>query len=83
MVKDLGKKEVDRDRILSKKGEVGDILVPSSIFQDRDVSPFEALVKYLRDNEKLRFREISILLRRDERNIWTVYRRAKKKKNEE
>ena len=54
--------------------------VPVSIFKDRKFSVLEAIVSYLRDNFNLRYSEIALLLRRDERNIWTVYNRAKKKK---
>jgi len=54
-------------------------LIPVSIFKDRKFSVLEALVSYLRDNFNLRYSEIATLLARDERNIWTVYNRAKKK----
>jgi len=62
-----------------KKEVLVDVLVPCSVFKDRRMSLFEALVKYLRENEKLSFKEISVLLNRDTRNIWTVYNRGKKK----
>ena len=50
-----------------------------SIFKKEKLSPFEAIVKYLKDDMKLTYHEIGILLNRDERNIWTVYNRARKK----
>jgi len=53
--------------------------IPVSIFKDRKFSVLEALVSYLKDNFNLRYSEIAALLTRDERNIWTVYNRAKKK----
>ena len=53
--------------------------IPVSIFKDRKLSVLEALVSYLKDNFNLRYREIAVLLNRDERNIWTVYNRYKKK----
>ena len=53
--------------------------IPVSIFKDRKFSVLEALVSYLRDNYNLRYIEISKLLNRDERNIWGVYDKAKKK----
>jgi DNA-directed RNA polymerase specialized sigma24 family protein len=34
---------------------------------------------YTLDTKKLSYAEIGRLLNRDERNIWTVYQRAKKK----
>ena len=54
--------------------------VPVSIFRDRTLSVLEALVLYLK-NTGLTFKEISLHLNRDQRTIWTVYNRAKKKKN--
>ena len=53
--------------------------VPVSIFRNRNLSVLENLVSYLKDNFNLRYSEISVLLNRDERNIWTAYNRAKKK----
>ena len=53
--------------------------IPVSIFTDRKLSVLEAIVSYLKDNFNLRYSEIAFLLKRDERNIWTVYNRAKKK----
>ncbi|MBW2984589.1 hypothetical protein KY361_05710 [Candidatus Woesearchaeota archaeon] len=53
--------------------------IPVSIFKKEKLSPFEAIVKYLKDDMKLTYHEIGILLNRDERNIWTVYNRARKK----
>ena len=54
--------------------------IPVSVFVDRRFSVLEAIVCYLRDRFKLRYSQIAILLNRDERNIWTVYKRAMKKK---
>ena len=54
--------------------------IPVSILQNRKLSVLEAIVSYLKDNFNLRYSQIAILLNRDERNIWTVYNRYKKKK---
>ena len=54
--------------------------VPVSVFKDRKFSVLEVIVSYLKDNFNLRYSEIAALLARDERNIWTVYNRYKKKK---
>ncbi len=54
--------------------------VPISILKDRSLSGFEAIVEWLKEKPKLSFHEISVLLNRDERNIWTVYHRAKLKR---
>jgi len=53
--------------------------IPISIFKNRRFSVLEAIVSYLKDKFGLRYSEISALLNRDERNMWAVYNRAKKK----
>ena len=53
--------------------------IPISIIKDRKLSVLESIVSYLKDEFNLRYSEIAAILRRDERNIWTVYNRAKKK----
>jgi hypothetical protein len=54
-------------------------LIPVSIFNKPKLSPFEAIVKYLKEEKGLNYHQIGEILNRDERNIWTVYNRAKKK----
>lgn len=53
--------------------------IPVSIFKESRLTPFELIVRYLKDTKKLSYAEIGRLLNRDDRNIWTVYQRAKKK----
>ena len=75
----------------AKKGLIEDKLASSisslhiSAFTARKttLTVFEALVYYLKDTKGIRYREIAMLLGRDERNIWTVYSRANKKKRGE
>ncbi len=57
------------------------IKIPSYILKDRTLSVLETLVEYLKEKLNLTYHEISILINRDERNIWTVYSRAKKKRS--
>jgi DNA-directed RNA polymerase specialized sigma24 family protein len=54
-------------------------MIPVSIFSKEKLSPFETIVMYLKEKQGLNYHEIGALLNRDERNIWTVYNRAKKK----
>ena len=63
----------------SKKISKRDLLIDPIIFLNEQLSPFEAIVLYYKDEKHLRFREIGQILGRDERNIWTVYTRATKK----
>lgn len=58
--------------------------IPTAIFKDRSVSVLEAVVRFLKEKHNLSYHEIAVLLNRDDRTIWTVYSRVKKKlqKNE-
>ena len=54
--------------------------VPIPVIQDRSVSVLEAITEYLKENLNLRYCQIAPLLNRNDRTIWTVYKRAKKKR---
>ena len=54
------------------------ILVPVYIFSG-NLSPAEAVTKYLRENCQLSYSELSKLIGRDERSAWANYKRASKK----
>jgi predicted DNA-binding protein (UPF0251 family) len=53
--------------------------IPVSIFKSRHFSMLESIVFYLRTNYALSFNQISQLLGKNYRTIWTVYKRALKK----
>ncbi|MDD5086475.1 MAG: hypothetical protein PHV16_01855 [Candidatus Nanoarchaeia archaeon] len=53
--------------------------IPISVFANRDVGLLEALTIYLKENESMRNHEIAEILNRDERTIWTSYKRANEK----
>ena len=57
----------------------GDIKIPLQHFTDRSLSVLESLVSYLKENFNLSLHDIASLLQRDDRTIWTVYHRYKKK----
>ncbi|MBD3260055.1 hypothetical protein GF371_05525 [Candidatus Woesearchaeota archaeon] len=52
--------------------------VPVEAFGTK-LSPSESLIKFLKENEKENYHEIAVELNRDERGIWSGYRRAKQK----
>lgn len=52
--------------------------VPSFAFNKR-LSGLESICKYLKEDLGLSFHEIALILNRDDRTIWTTYKRAKKK----
>ncbi len=68
-----------RDALAVPKGEC---FFPVFILANRELSVLEAIVSYLKDELGLRFSEIAAAMHRDQRNVWTVYSRARKKLQE-
>lgn len=60
--------------------EFSDYDIEISVLSDRKFSILESIVMFLKDKKNLTFHKIALLLDRDDRTIWTVYSRAKKKK---
>jgi len=56
-----------------------DFNVPISIFSNLKLSILESIVKYLKEEMKFSYHNIAVLLKRDDRTIWTIYNRAIKK----
>jgi hypothetical protein len=52
---------------------------PVSIFKNRDLGILESLVKYLREEKGFSLAKIAVLLKRDNRTIWSTYEQSKKK----
>ena len=67
-------------RVTDKPKQVSEkiLFVPLNIFVSK-LSMLEALVKFLKDDQGLKFSEIAKLLNRDQRTIWTVYNRSRGK----
>ena len=59
--------------------EISPYSIPVKILQDRNLSVLENIVSYLKDTFGLAYHKIALLLNRNDRTIWTVYQRAKKK----
>lgn len=53
--------------------------IPVSILKDEKYSALEAITRFLKDEFNLTYSEISDLIKRDQRTIWTVYNRSKRK----
>ena len=53
--------------------------IPIDVIRDRNFSIFESIVKFLKEKRSLSYHDIAVLLNRDDRTIWTVYNRARKK----
>ena len=60
----------------SKNNNAG---IPIGIFNNDIISSLEAIVKFMREVLKLRFRDISKLLNRSGKTIWATYYNASKK----
>jgi len=56
-------------------------LLPVSVLRNLDFTLLENIVSYLKEKLDFTYHEIAVLLHRDDRTIWTVYQRAKKKRN--
>lgn len=56
-----------------------DFFVPISVFSNLKLSILESIVKYLKEESKLTYHNIAVLLKRDDRTIWTIYNRSLKK----
>ena len=57
----------------------GQIFIPIEIFTNTKLSMLESVVNFLKEELGLKYNEISALIKRDQRTVWTVYRRALKK----
>jgi len=62
---------------------VGAILtIPVSIFKNTELSAFETVCRYLKDEAKLSYHYIAVALDRDDRTIWSTYNNSLKKRKE-
>ena len=69
------KKKYPKGFVINKTG----FWVPVNIFSNTKLSALEAIVSYLKEEFSLTYHEIALMLKRDERTIWAVYQRARKK----
>ena len=57
--------------------------IPLSLFRERKLSVLETLVMHLRDEYGMTYHQIAVLIRRDDRTVWTAASRAKEKQKHE
>lgn len=72
---DQTKKKYPKKFIISDKKFV----IPVSIFSKEKLSAQESIVVYLRDELNFSYHKIALVLKRNDRTIWTVYSRAREK----
>ena len=53
--------------------------IPVSVIADTPLSALECVVCHLKEEFPLTYHEIAVLMERDDRTIWTVYQRARRK----
>ena len=80
MNSDIYKKEGLEYTENSKNPSGNYVRIPVSLFKDRSLSVLEVLVEYLKEEMHFTFHEIAVMTNRDDRTIWTVYSRVKKKR---
>jgi hypothetical protein len=61
-----------------KLGRKEGVFIPFRILRGK-LSALESVVVYLKEEKEMSLHQIGLLLKRDDRTIWTVYNRAKKK----
>ena len=59
--------------------EKAEFFIPLKTLNQRILSVLESIVWYLKQTYDLSFHEIAKILQRNDRTVWTVYQRAKKK----
>ena len=74
--------KLDSEQIRELFGKKREDSLPISIFNNKELSCLETIVKYLKEKLDLRFHEIALLLNRDDRTIWATYNVACRKRKE-
>ncbi len=67
--------DITRHEIPAKK----EISIPAGVFANDALSSLEAIVKYLKEELKIRFSKIGKLLNRSSKTIWATYHNSSKK----
>ncbi|MEK6926022.1 MAG: Ig-like domain-containing protein [Nanoarchaeota archaeon] len=75
------KYKISKKEILNTIKSSEETEIPAAIFV-KNLGALESLVKYMKENLNINYREISKLLNRNERTIWTAYKKANEKQKE-
>ena len=57
-------------------------VIPSCILRDKKLGIIESITKYLKEEFKLSYHQVALLLKRDDRVVWVTYNKAIKKKKQ-
>ena len=82
LIKEMRKKYKLTRKEIMELSEVKKMSIPVTIFSEK-LGSLESLTKYMKENLEMSYREIAEELNRDQRTIWTVYKKAKEKQKEQ
>ena len=66
--------------LLREKEPERETTIPVSVFSNEELSALETICKYLKEELRLTYHEIAVLLKRDDRTVWATYNNAVKKR---
>jgi len=72
------KYKINRKEIVEIIRENKELIIPITIFS-KELGALESLTKYMKENLNMNYKEIAEELNRDERTIWTAYKKASEK----
>ena len=75
LIDELKRLDVSESEILGRK----EVAIPIGVFSNDALSCLEAIVKYMKENLKMRFSKIAKLLNRSSKTVWATYSKASKK----
>jgi DNA-directed RNA polymerase specialized sigma24 family protein len=75
------KYNLNKKEILTIIKSKENVKIPVTIFS-KELGGLESIVKYMKENLNMNYNEIGKELKRDERTIWTAYKKAKEKQKE-
>ncbi|MCP6727622.1 MAG: sigma-70 region 4 domain-containing protein, partial [Patescibacteria group bacterium] len=81
LIKEMRKKYKLTRKEVMELSEVKKMSIPITIFS-KELGGLETISKYMKENLEMNYKEIADELNRDERTIWTAYKKAKEKQKE-
>ena len=72
-------KVISNSHFVKESFKKKDFHIPIGVFDNDTLSALEAIVKYLKEKQKLKFSDIARILKRSNKTIWGTYNNAIKK----
>ncbi|MBI2045527.1 hypothetical protein HYT23_05715 [Candidatus Pacearchaeota archaeon] len=70
--------KINKKEVIDMIKSAEEVAIPSAIFS-KELGALESIVKYMKENLSMNYKEISERLERNERTIWTAYKKASEK----